>query len=69
MDQYGAFPFGKDGADTGHLKHSPVRAGYCSLFDTEPASGKVRMRPDYDYYAFSGKPTISYQIRKEFEKL
>ncbi len=69
MDQYGKFPFGRDGLDFDHEQHNPAGLGsYCSLFDREPANGRVRLRPDYDYHAFTGKKTISYQKRAELRK-
>ena len=69
MDQYGKLPFGRDGVDLDHVQLNPAdRASYCSLFDQEPSNGRVRLRPDYDYYAFTGKKTISYQKRAEYLK-
>ncbi|MDE0781431.1 MAG: hypothetical protein OSB67_11865 [Alphaproteobacteria bacterium] len=69
MDQYGKFPFGRDGVDLDHVRRNPTDpASYCSLFDQEPANGRVRLRPDYDYCAFSGKKTISYQKLAEHRK-
>lgn len=70
MDQYGKFPFGRDGFDIDRDKHNPAGPpSYCSLFDREPANGRVDLRPDYDYNAFSGKKTISYQKRAEQRRL
>lgn len=64
MDQYGKFPFGRDGLDIDRDRQNPANPpSYCSLFDREPANGSVRLRPDYDYNAFSGQKTISYQKR------
>ncbi|MCY4058709.1 MAG: hypothetical protein OXG44_11975 [Gammaproteobacteria bacterium] len=62
MDVYGPFPFGKNDrimderqldapAGTGH--DQPAEK-YCSLFDTEPARGRVTLRPKYDYSAHDG---------------
>ena len=69
MDQYGKLPFGRDGLDLDHVQHNPAGpASYCSLFDQAPANGRVRLRPDYDYYAFAGKKTISYQKLAEHRK-
>ena len=47
MDQYGKLPFGRDGVEHDHVQHNPAdRPSYCSLFDQEPANGRVRLRPD-----------------------
>ena len=48
---------------TARSKNPADPPSYCSLFDREPANGRVHLRPDYDYNAFSGKKTISYQKR------
>ena len=52
MDVYGAFPFGKQDLDGEHLRKRAEMGGYHSLFDREPAGGKVSLRPNYDYTAF-----------------
>jgi len=63
MDAYGPYPFGKNDQipelmylgpkGTGH--EYPTAEDYCSLFDTEPAKGKVTTRPNYDYSKHDGR--------------
>ena len=63
MDVYGPFPFGKNDQfpelqyfgpkGTGH--EHPTAESYCSLFDTEPAKGKVTTRRKYDYFHHDGQ--------------
>ena len=60
MDVYGVFPFGQQDIDVqryteGEQVHSQYTdmSPYHSLFDKEPAAGKVSLRPDYDYNAFN----------------
>jgi hypothetical protein len=59
MDVYGHFPFGKQDIDVRRSSEAGrVHSGlidmspYHSLFDQEPAGGKVSLRPDYDYFDF-----------------
>lgn len=60
MDVYGAYPFGEQGFDLARMSQegAAVHSGmtdaspYHSLFDREPASDSVSVRPAYDYFAF-----------------
>ncbi|MDE0038988.1 MAG: hypothetical protein OXU77_15770, partial [Gammaproteobacteria bacterium] len=62
MDVYGPFPFGKNDRimDERQLDappgtgHDQPAEKYCSLFDNEPAKGRVTLRPKYDYFAHDG---------------
>ena len=63
VDVYGPFPFGKNDRimDARQLDappgtgHDQPAAKYCSLFDTEPAKGRVTLRPRYDYFHHDGR--------------
>ncbi len=63
MDVYGPFPFGKNDRimDDRQLDappgtgHDQAAEKYCSLFDTEPAQGRVTLRPQHDYFAHDGR--------------
>lgn len=64
MDVYGPFPFGKSDrtADLRALEAPPGTGHgrgtvetYCSLFDKEPAAGKVTIRPKYNYLEHDGR--------------
>lgn len=62
MDVYGPYPFGKNDRIPERMYFGPPGTGheqtsdkYCSLFDTEPAKGKVTLRPDYDYFEHDGR--------------
>ena len=59
MDVYGSFPFGEQDFDVVRGREAAaVQSGlvdvspYHSLFDREPAGGRVSVRPVYDYFAF-----------------
>ena len=61
MDVYGPFPFGKNGRHSLRDDMGPAGTGfansaqkYCSLFDNEPANGRVTLRPEYDYFEHDG---------------
>ncbi|MCY3623374.1 MAG: phytanoyl-CoA dioxygenase family protein [Gammaproteobacteria bacterium] len=62
VDVYAPFPFGKNDRimDERQLDappgtgHDQPAEKYCSLFDTEPAKGRVTLRPQYDYFAHDG---------------
>ena len=55
MDVYGAFPFGKSPPRPGKDDKDAPRAGYLSLFDTEPAAGKVKPRREVDYGTYDAE--------------
>ena len=64
MDIYSLFPFGKSDWDLERQGQAPVGAkggqgidDYCSLLDTEPANGKTKLRPKYDYMVHDGEMT------------
>ena len=61
MDVYGPFPFGKNGRHSQRADMGPPGTGiassaekYCSLLDTEPAIGRVSLRPEYDHFEHDG---------------
>ncbi|MEM7366122.1 MAG: hypothetical protein AAF525_19070 [Pseudomonadota bacterium] len=64
MDVYGPFPFGMSDrtADLRALEAPPGTGHgrgtvetYCSLFDEEPAAGRVTVRPKYNYLEHDGR--------------
>ena len=64
MDVYSLFPFGKNDWDIDRqmsvgpgAKGGQAITDYCSLFDTEPANGRTKLRPKYDYMDHDGKMT------------
>ncbi len=55
MDVYGGFPFGKSPPRPDASERDAPRSGYCSLFDTEPAAGKVKLRREVDYARYDAE--------------
>ena len=55
MDVYAPFPFGKSPPRPAKRAKDPPQSGYCSLFDTEPAAGRVKLRREVDYSTYDAE--------------
>jgi len=68
MDVAGGFPFGKspprpparrssggNAKSSQRREHSGHAAGYLSLFDSEPAAGRVKLRPEVDFGTYDAE--------------